>query len=305
MIYLKRLGELGLRKMLMIGIALFCAGCTHTRDIGSVESAAIAYNMSVERSQNSVMFLNVVRASLYRPMHFTSIEKLSRSTEKSAELGFTLPFGGAPTDDYDLTPKVKAVIKPSFDVAVHNSDEFYTGVLSPLTPTQLANFVGIGFPIDLVILLTSQQFVVEQGGTRTVYENKASQFDTIQPIIGAIQREWFTREIDGSSIVIHDGDVSIRISPRSAEGIVYFLGQIMRSNNNITLGGQHVFPGSELSSLSPDEGWVLTVEYEDKIYGIPRGGEYERAMVPLNLASYAIGLNKKATSLPTLDVRQR
>src|SRR6185369_1884388 len=116
---------------LAIGLAGFLAGCSMLPK-EKISSSTTDYNLVVEKVQNEMLLLNIVRASKRRPMYFTGFNLLRGSLSYNFQTGITIPFGkiGTGLDGaYSIAPSVSYSTNPSFDLAVWDSKEFTAGIM--------------------------------------------------------------------------------------------------------------------------------------------------------------------------------
>ncbi len=120
---------------------------------------------------------------------------------------------------------------------------------------------------------------------------------------------------DGSraSFLVSDGNQTKRytITLRSPEGVIYYLGQLLRANNNAGGALAHYTDKNkryslfEARSISEDEDALVKVEHDGAWYGIVDGGnDLDRSMMTFNFASILMNLNRKRKDLPTTSVVQ-
>ncbi len=96
---------------------------------------AIVYNLEAEDALDQGLVLNVVRASDQKPMQFTSVQSISGVASASGTAGLnSIPVG----PHSNATPKIATVTGtvsggPTFTVPVLDTQEFYSGVMSPVS----------------------------------------------------------------------------------------------------------------------------------------------------------------------------
>lgn len=97
---------------------------------------AVDYNRSVEDAENEQILLNIVRASMRRPLHLTSLSQvrgdMTATLQLQASASAQLGQNTANPRGVSLTPTAQISNHPSFDVAVLNTKEFANGFLAPL-----------------------------------------------------------------------------------------------------------------------------------------------------------------------------
>src|SRR5262249_24663340 len=147
-----------------------CAGAV----IDNYSGRAVDYNREAEQAQEQVLLLNIVRASLRRPMQFTSLQSITGSANVSASVA-----GG--TTDVRQTPYLSQFPNlvqstnigtalsriatatasgnasmggsATFTVPVLDTQEFYQGLLAPAPFQVFAYSLQQGFPPQLLAAL--------------------------------------------------------------------------------------------------------------------------------------------------------
>jgi hypothetical protein len=109
------------------------AGCAFIPK-DNITNTTTDYNLVVEKVQNEMLLLNIVRASKRRPMYFTSFNLMRGSMAYNLQTGsMNIPFGriGAGAGLYTITsPSASYTTSPSFDIGVLDSKEFMVGLLT-------------------------------------------------------------------------------------------------------------------------------------------------------------------------------
>src|SRR6185369_7960080 len=142
---------------LAIGLAGFLAGCSMLPK-EKISSSTTDYNLVVEKVQNEMLLLNIVRASKRRPMYFTGFNLLRGSLSYNFQTGnMSIPFGQIGTGfdgSYSIAPNVSYSTSPSFDLAVWDSKEFTAGMMTPVTmDTVYYYLVSLGWPKEVLLHL--------------------------------------------------------------------------------------------------------------------------------------------------------
>lgn len=129
-------------------------GCAFNERIAD---QAVDYNATVAEAHNATLLLNILRARDRQPMHFTALTKvLGRLTrESTAGLAIEIPFGGDAAAEFPLTPSLELsqTSSPSFDVVVLDSQEFITGILTPVDPSIFAFYWDQRWPPEVLLFL--------------------------------------------------------------------------------------------------------------------------------------------------------
>ena len=142
--------------------------------IDNYSGRAVDYNREAEQAQEQVLLLNIVRASLRRPMQFTSLQSITGSANVSASVA-----GG--TTDVRQTPYLSQFPNlvqstnigtalsriatatasgnasmggsATFTVPVLDTQEFYQGLLAPVPLQVIDYYLQQGFPPQLLAAL--------------------------------------------------------------------------------------------------------------------------------------------------------
>jgi hypothetical protein len=154
-----------------LGLAL-AAGLPGCSFVDSFSDRAVNFNFQAEQAQLQALLLNIVRASLNRPMQFTSLQSMSGQQSVTAGGTLTYPFGytarrpAATSNPNILSLTGSASAAPSFTVSVLDTQEFYQGELSPLTGQEYHFFVEEGYtPAQLLYLFANSIDLNVAGGT--------------------------------------------------------------------------------------------------------------------------------------------
>ncbi len=382
-----------LRIWLGISLAGLLAACTMLPK-EKIANSTIDYNLAVEKVQNEMLLLNVVRASKRRPMCFTGLNLLRGNMSYNFQTGsLTLPFGkiGAGLDgSYSVAPSVGYSTSPSFDLAVLDTKEFTRGIMTPLSMETVDYYVQQGWPKEILFHLfinriektesdgkvevfdnypeDRQKFEEFQAGLREILKCKLvarQRSEAIGPKIRSTDAanlqqlievhkaglvlapvdqkdgdgEWYqlsSQRVDyildctirGSSGVISTAEDGARLSSeykspyrihlRSPEGILYYLGEILRAETEkdftpmikVCESGPPVPLFVVRKSMDNDEAPAVAVDYEGTRYVVPRGSfsdsadpcRVDRSMHVISLVSQLISLHKSSEHIPVTGV---
>ena len=377
---------------LAMSLAGFLAGCVMLPK-ERIASSTTDYNLVVEKVQNEMLLLNIVRASKRRPMYFTGFNLLRGSLSYNFQTGdISIPFGkiGSGLDGaYSIAPSVSYSTSPSFDLMVWDTKEFTAGIMTPVTmDTVYYYLVKLGWPKEMLLHLLVERIELYSNGEKLDgYENdpeNREKFEEFQaklrdlskckfvglersePIGPKLQagnihdlqqlleihkagltldsviegdNEWYQlsskktdyfyscsaeNKSEGNTYRIADGkgqnlqrdDVQqeYRIFLRSPEGILYYLGEILRSEVD-----KGYVPMIEVCESRPpvplfvvkkssgnDSFSVVTVDYEGSKYSIPghlatdrdNGCSEDRSMQVLTFVSQLIAGQKAGMNVP-------
>jgi hypothetical protein len=148
---------------LMLLAALSCLmGCAV---VDQYSGRAVVYNVEAEQAQEQALLLNVARAYLRHPMQFTSVSTITGSASASGGVQYTLPvnvpfrpvtngssiaaFPALPT--WTLNGGMSG--GPTFTVPVLDTQEFYDGIMKPITGQMYDLYIQGDYPRDLLFNL--------------------------------------------------------------------------------------------------------------------------------------------------------
>lgn len=151
---------------------LTLVGCSAQR----LATQAVSFNLTVERAQNEMLLLNVIRAKDRLPMYLSGISGLTGNvqTALTSSLGSTYTDARAKkvttaeeiTDTLTraYTPSVGATFSknPTFTLAVLDTQEFMRGFLAPLGKDTLNYYWTQGWPRELLLYLLVQRVEIQE-----------------------------------------------------------------------------------------------------------------------------------------------
>jgi hypothetical protein len=153
-----RRGALAAR-LLLLSLAGGLTGCALA---DRYSSHAVVYNLEAEQAQNQALLLNVVRAYLRRPMQFTSLESIVGNTTVNESASIFVPFTLFNANATTGTFGASVNHGPSYTVPVLDTQEFYQGVLNPVSGQLIDLYVQQGYSRDLIYNLFLQKIVVRR-----------------------------------------------------------------------------------------------------------------------------------------------
>lgn len=137
------------------------------------------YNLALEKAQNEMLLLNIVRASKRHPMYFTGFNLMRGSMTYNMSSGsITIPFGKIGTGlngAYSVAPVVSFSNSPSFDVGVLDTKEFTRGIMTPVSIETVDYYWQEGWPKEMLLFLFVDK--VETDGGKKILTNYPGQTD--------------------------------------------------------------------------------------------------------------------------------
>jgi hypothetical protein len=136
-------------KVMTLAPLLMLAGCAVP---GTLQKMAIDQNQVVAQTADQLTLLNILRAKQGRPLHFTSISRISGNVDLSAsgELAGGVEFAGP--DAVSLSPSLGGSVgtNPNFDISIQDSQDFQRGIMQPVAPETINYYLRTGWRPDLI-----------------------------------------------------------------------------------------------------------------------------------------------------------
>ena len=152
-------------------------------------STTADFNVVVERAQNQMLLLNIVRASKRYPLYFTSFNALRGNMSYNFSTGgINIPFGSIGSGyngAYSIAPNVSYSTNPNFDLTVLDTQEFTRGIMNAVPMCTLDYYWQQGWPKELLFhLFVERMESVDKDGVITEtfdnYPQSSSAFKKFQ-----------------------------------------------------------------------------------------------------------------------------
>ncbi len=161
------------------------AGCTV---VDRFSGRAVEYNLQAEQAQEQALLLNIVRASMRRPMQFTSLQSITGTASASAnasasglatqQIPIVTALGILPGNANTAVNRIasegggaSASVSggPTFVVPVLDTQEFYQGILTPIPLQVIDYYLQQGYPPEVLLNVFVQKVEItriDNGGCR-------------------------------------------------------------------------------------------------------------------------------------------
>jgi hypothetical protein len=147
-------------RLLLAGGALLLAGCAI---VDQYSGRATVYNLQSEQAHDQGLLLNIVRASLRRPRQFTIVQKITGTATAEGSANLMFPFGPHNVLAANSGMFTAAASGgPEFEVAPLETNEFFAGILQPISAQLLDLYVHGEFPHDLLFNLFFEKIVMRR-----------------------------------------------------------------------------------------------------------------------------------------------
>ena len=112
-------------------------------------------------------------------MQFTAVSQIrgSLSISSTGSLGLTVPFGGDAGSTFTLSPSLNLShsSSPSFDVAILDTKEFMSGILTPVDMKLIEYYWQQGWPKELLLYLFIREVKIEKQAEEVKIEKQAEE----------------------------------------------------------------------------------------------------------------------------------
>ncbi len=280
--------------VLILGTAL--SGCVTGRPLREI---AMDSNRLVERTANEQTMLNILRARDRMPTHFTSFKELRGEISISGTAG----VGGAINDNTlsiadkvfqnaasntadettttvgkaveNFTPSFSATVsaKPSFDLAVYDTQEFQRGILEPIKPGVIEYFLKQGWPENFLTALFVSRVDVTFSRTDDVKPNKKSEYYTV----GKFSLKNHPTEKNEYKQSFQDFLIQSRMEPSSSSSDDVKLFKINEFSDNLKL--------SELAILDGEK-FDIAIDGKNAGYVVRKGAKAKTITFDINNEFY-------------------
>lgn len=170
--------------MATAAIAAASAALTGCAIVDKYSDRAVEYNLQAEKTQQQNLLLNIIRASLRRPMQFTGLTSITGTASASGSVtgGYTNAHQTPYINLFGITPPNNSTIiartvtgtgsgtasmsgGPTFTVPVLDTQEFYRGILTPVSHQIIDYYVQQGYPPEILfdLFVSKVEMIVTDG----------------------------------------------------------------------------------------------------------------------------------------------
>ena len=136
-------------------------GCTVERNFSQ---NLIAANNAEQNTFNQVLLLNILRSRVREPRAYARFTALRGSASMTSSIGLAVPVlpGISASNPATSSPSVSVTPGISDDVAPQEDQDFYRGILTPVSKATWALYQDQGWPADLLFHLLVERFEVSK-----------------------------------------------------------------------------------------------------------------------------------------------
>jgi hypothetical protein len=158
-----------------------CVGLAACAVVDQYSGRAVVYNLQAEQAQEQALLLNVVRASLRRPMQFTGLQSITGTASASGSFtgGATNTIQNPLISLFRLNPPNTSTLVastlastlsgtasmsggPTFSVPVLDTQEFYQGFLTPISGQLFDLYFQYGYPRDVLFNVMIEKIIIKR-----------------------------------------------------------------------------------------------------------------------------------------------
>ena len=159
------------KKILIALLSVFLHGCLSPT---AVDHAVIAYDKTSNDILSKLLLLNIARAHLHLPLHFTGISNIA------ATFNFQLNAGATPAVTGEngslMTPIFGGTVSenPTISIIPIEGEEFTRRLLTPFQENKLTMLLRQGADVDLILRLLAGELRTYADRRAGIYANKPS-----------------------------------------------------------------------------------------------------------------------------------
>ena len=140
---------------------ILLSGCTVEQNFSR---NLIASNKAEQNAFNQTLLLNILRSRVREPRAYSRFTALRGSASVTSSVGLSLPFlpGISTGNPATGSPSLSVTPGISDDVAPQEDQEFYRGILTPVSKATWALYQDQGWPTDLLFHVLVEQISISQ-----------------------------------------------------------------------------------------------------------------------------------------------
>ena len=217
-----------LRACLVLGLVGMIAGCSYVPiQEKEIQGSTTQYNKALEKAQNEMLLLNIVRAINRHPMYFTALNDVKGSMVYTLGTGpITAPFakfnttpGVGPTSYFSVAPSALYTNNPVFDVYVLNSKDFVNGILATVSEETFHYYWEQHWPLGMLLYLLVDSIKVDGGNTYTNYPSNREKFEAFRHKVSEMEMAANAGECELAELKTDEEDIGPKIDARQAEDL--------------------------------------------------------------------------------------
>ncbi len=143
-----------MHKFLLMSVAVLgLNGCAWLSS-SSISASSIDQNAAIQESNDTLLVVNILRARDRAPLHFGDIPKINETLQFSAGITPTVTFGPHTlAASNTVAPTASVQESPSFEMDNLDTQDFITGIMSPLKPKLMKYWLDRGLDPRIVMLV--------------------------------------------------------------------------------------------------------------------------------------------------------
>lgn len=143
------------RLLLWSALALGMTGCGGLIPSSSLSSSSLDYNSAIQDASDKLLVINILRARDLAPLHFGDIPSIHETVQVTAGLTPTFIFGPVhpASVSNSVAPSLSLQDSPTFEMDNLDTQDFVTGVMSPIQPKVVKYWLDRGLDQRIALLL--------------------------------------------------------------------------------------------------------------------------------------------------------
>ena len=140
---------------------------------GQMADQITELNQVQQKATAQILLLNVLRARVKEPLAYSRLDVLRGSSDMSGGVAVNIPFGPA-GGDRSGAPFFSAGTGTSTDLTPHDDQDFYRGILTPVTPDTWALYQDQNWPPDVLFHLFVEDIKLPENDYRQLMDDVRS-----------------------------------------------------------------------------------------------------------------------------------
>lgn len=141
------------RSLSVLSLALFAAGCAHTRGPALVVNSHLDYNQAVSQVLKEELLLNVVRRRYMEAPQFLNISSINTNFSRTISAGAAASvgdIGGGNVVGADADGSITFSDSPTITVTPRQGEDIATQLHQPISVDRIADLLGAGYGIHTI-----------------------------------------------------------------------------------------------------------------------------------------------------------
>lgn len=161
-----------IKRLVWLSILLALGSLQGCASPAVLDDAVIAYDQAITENLSKQLLLNIARAHLHQPIHFTGVANIAATFNFQFNAGATSALTG--NNGSLLTPVFGGTVSenPTISIVPMEGEEFTRRLMTPLQENKLTLLLRQGADVDLVLRLLADELLIYNADKANIYQNK-------------------------------------------------------------------------------------------------------------------------------------